>query len=135
MGGLGFYSQNIRLNKCKAGKESLVSSCVGIVEAIIARTIEPWFSITLLFSWDFWSRKSNIFNKCQQKGIPSFIMHLRCQMLKLGKFLITSLKSQPYKVLWKASPIFMSIIKLCHHCKTWSCDEVKAEYVCLVQYA
>ena len=34
--GLRFYYQDIRLNRYKAGKESLVSSCVGIVEAIIA---------------------------------------------------------------------------------------------------
>ena len=34
--GLRFYYQDIRLNRYKAGKESLVSSCVGIVLAIIA---------------------------------------------------------------------------------------------------
>ena len=36
--GLRFYFQDTRLNRYKAGKESLVSSYVGIVEAIIA-----WF--------------------------------------------------------------------------------------------
>ena len=34
--GLRFYCEDIRLNRYKAGKESLVSSCVGIAEAIIA---------------------------------------------------------------------------------------------------
>ena len=74
LGGLRFYSQNIRLNRFKAGKKRLVSSCVGIVEAIIAWTIEAWFSITLLFSWDCRSRKSTRCNKCQKKGYH----HLSC---------------------------------------------------------
>ena len=34
--GLRFYYQDIGLNRYKAAKESLVSSCEGIVEAIIA---------------------------------------------------------------------------------------------------
>ena len=34
--GLRFYYQDIRLYRCKAGKESLVSSCVEVVEVIIA---------------------------------------------------------------------------------------------------
>ena len=69
--GLKFYYQDIRLNRQKAGKENLVLPCVGIVEAIIVFHYAMVLLKVLI-------KKIKQIQYLPEKGISSFIMHVRC---------------------------------------------------------
>ena len=90
LGGLRLCYQNIKLNRYKVGKENLVLTCVGIVEAIIAWTIDHAFqSCYRSLKTVDWENQADLISARERDIIICYACKV---LLKLGKFLIMRLK-------------------------------------------
>ena len=90
LGGLRLCYQNIKLNRYKVGKENLVLTCVGIVEAIIAWTIDHDFqSCYRSLNTVDWENQADLISARERDIIICYACKV---LLKLGKFLIMRLK-------------------------------------------
>ena len=127
--GLRFYYQDIRLNWYKAGKESLVSLCVGIVEVIFACFQSCYGSLESV-DWE------NQTDSVSAREGDTIIYHA-CRVLNTKAWYFPD--SEPQEAA--LSSIMESITFLHEHYQAMSslqditCDDVKTKYVCLVEYA
>ena len=127
--GVRFNYQDIRLNRYTAGKESLVSSCVGIVQAIIACFQSRYGSVESV-------DRGNQTDSIRAREGDTIIYHA-CKVLNLKAWYI--LDNEPQEVA--LSSIMENITFLHEHYQVMpslediTCDDVKNEYVCLVEYA
>ena len=127
--GLKFYYRDIRLNRYKAGKESLVSSCVGIVGVIIACFQSCYGSLESV-------DRENQTDSISAREWNTIIYHA-CKVLNTKTWCIPESKPQ------EAAPscIMESITFLHEHyiaipsLQDITCDAVKTKFVCLVEYA
>ena len=127
--GLRFYYQDIGLNRYKAAKESLVSSCEGIVEAIIACFQSRYGSLESV------GRENQTDSISAREG--DTIIYHACKVLNTKAWFIADNEPQEAAL----SSIMESITFLHEHYQAMSSlqditsDDVKTKCICLVEYA